>query len=304
MLFILSLLLLVFIFLFFSFYGSWWIFWPQPIKAHLAINRLAVSIYNNPNCRDFCYFEQLGYEKAIVESLTNKGALNRLFSVIFNEEDNLRWRLKVLDIILKNDVSNSDYFLNKAQEFIKNQSGSHQIKQRLILNFKDRLDYLDYLEEIKNKLLNADLSLSEAEESLSFLFLLDAVDLDFVLNFLSQANDRSLIKNIILKINNNKEKILLKDNSYLKYFNFLQETFLNFNSYDLRSLVVFSLSDFVLGDAGEDSLKLLEKLYLQEECDKFSKFLIANILNSYSEKEYVYPEIDKLEWGNYYNSLN
>lgn len=298
------LFLLIFIFLFFSFYGSWWRFWPKSIRARIAINRLAISIYNNSDCRDFCYFEQLNYEKTISESLNNERILNRLTTIVFNENDNLNWRLRALNIVLKSEVSDLDYFLDKAQKFIDNPNNSYQIKQVLILNFKINLDYDQYLDELKNEVLAENFDSSKTKEYLSFLFALDEISLDLIFEILNKSLDISLVKNLILKISSSDYQFLIKNDSYLAYANSLGKIFLKFNNYDLRSLVIFSLADFLSENSKEDYLNLLQYLYSHEECDKFSKFLIADILSSYSGQGYVYPEINQSEWEDYYNFSN
>ena len=279
-------------------------FWPQSIKASIAINRLAVSVYNNPDCRDFCYFEQLNYEKVISKSLNNKRIFNRLIGLIFNENDNLNWRLRALDIVLKSEISDLSYFLSKSQEFINNRDGSYQIKQKLILNFKTELDYFEYLDELKFELLNDNLDQFKAKDSLSFLFLLDEFDFDLVFEILNKSSNISLLKNIILKINSNDYHPLLDDDYRLKYLKLLEETFFKFDDYDLRSLIIFSLIDFLSEDLENDYLILLQRLYVHESCDRFSKFLIADVLNSHSDKNYAYPEINQVEWADYYNFSN
>ncbi|MCK9438872.1 MAG: hypothetical protein WC164_01405 [Patescibacteria group bacterium] len=305
LIFVLSLFLFFLVFLFFTFYGSWWRFWPQNIKASIAINRLAVSVYNNQDCRDFCYFEQLNYEKVIFESLNNKRIFNRLIRVIFNESDNLNWRLRVLDIILKSEIIDLEYFLGKAQEFIDNPNNSYQIKQVLILNFKINLDYAQYLDELKSEILDGNLNSLEIKESLSFLLILNELSSDLVLEILNKSSDISLVKDLVSKINSNNYHASLFDNdSRLEYSNILEKIFLKFNNYDLRSLIIFSLADFLSENLKEDYSSLLQKLYFHEESDKFSKFLIADILNSYSDKNYVYPEISQTEWNDYYNFSN
>jgi hypothetical protein len=301
LIFLLALLLFVFVFLFFSFYGSWWRFWPQSIKASIAINRLAVSVYNNSDCRDFCYFEQLNYEKVISESLNNKRIFNRLIRVIFNENDNLNWRLRALGIILKSEIIDLEYFLGKAQKFINNPEGSHQIKQRLILSFKTDLDYAQYLDELRFEILDGKLNSSEIKESLSFLLILNELSSDLVLEILNKSSDVSLIKDFVSKISSSNYYSLVSDDYRLEYASVLEKIFLKFNNYDLRSLIIFSLADFLSENLKEDYSSLLQKLYFHEESDKFSKFLIADILNSYSDKNYAYPEISQVEWEDYYN---
>lgn len=300
----LILFLIPFFFILFSLYGSLWVLWPQNIKASIAINRLALSIYNNPDCRDFCYFEQLNYEKVISKSLNNKKISKHLFKVIFNEEDNLNWRLRVLEIILKNEISDLDYFLSRSQEFINNQDVSDQIKQKLILNFKTDLDYQQYLDHLKLKISKQEIKGLELEESLSFLLALNELDFSLLLEILNKSNDVSLTKHLILKTNSNNYYSTLNKNEQQKYLEKLEEVFLKFNNYDLRSLIIFSSSDFLSEASQDDYLNLLQNLYSQENCDQFSKFLIADILNSHLEGDYEYPEIEPADWENYYNLSN
>ena len=224
--------------------------------------------------------------------------------LIFNENDNLSWRLRALDIVLKSEISDLSYFLDKSQEFINNRDGSYQIKQKLILNFKTELDYFDYLDELKFELLNDNLDQLKAKDSLSFLFLLDEFDFDLVFEILNKSSNISLLKNIILKINSNDYYLLLDNDYRLKYLKLLEEIFFKFDDYDLRSLIIFSLTDFLSEDFENDYLILLQRLYVHESCDRFSKFLIADILNSHSDKNYAYPEIDQAEWADYYNFSN
>lgn len=301
LIFVFGLFLFVLVFLFFSFYGPWWRFWPQNIKASIAINRLAVSIYNNQDCRDFCYFKQLNYEKAIFKSLANKRISNRLIKVIFDESDNLNWRLRALDIILKSEISDLNHFLDKAQKFIDDPDNSYQIKQELVLSFKTNLDYAQYLDELKSEILDESFDSSKTKESLSFLLALNELNSDLVFKILNKSSDVYLIKDLVSKISSSNYYSLVSDDYRLEYASILEKIFLKFSNYDLRSLIIFSLADFLSENLKDDYLSLLQGLYFHEECDEFSKFLIADILNSYSDKNYAYPEISQTEWENYYN---
>lgn len=286
------------VFLLSTLFSSYWKIWPKGVRSWIAINRLAVSVYNHSDCRDFCYFEQLEYEKEISEALSRPRTAKYLFRAIFNESNNLNWRIRALDIVLNSELEHQEDFILRAQKLLDNPLSPHQLKQKIILNFKADLDGDNYFSQLKNRLLEVNLNSDEIERSLSFLIDVEEVDLDLVLEVLGRTDQPSLVRSIVLKINHHQEWLLAEKDHRCEYFVFLQNQFKTFYDYDLRGLIIFTLKSFLPEEEG--AFDALEDLYNWEEIDKFSQFLISSALNSYSDEEFVYPQISPSEWEEYY----
>ncbi|MFA5421032.1 MAG: hypothetical protein WC280_03350 [Patescibacteria group bacterium] len=287
-----SFFVFLFLLLDLSVFGSWWKIWPRPIKSRIAINRLAVSVYNNPYCRDLCYFEQLDYEKEIIKSLKSKAIFKKLSNIVFNEEDNLNWRLRVIDIISKNkDSKFIPVFIESSQNYIDSDSANNIVREALILKFKDFLDPSNYIEKAGNMLLES--SMSEDERK-SFLNIISKVDNSF--NFRNLA-DVSIDKDLIIFISDNYNYFYSDINSY---FSFLKEQFFeNINNPEIKNIIIFILSSYLDSPEKNLSINFLNEIYKDERIDIFSKYIIAEVLN-YSDE---LPGISESEWNYYYGSF-
>lgn len=289
------------VFLSFSVYGSWWKFWPKNIRSYIAINRLALSVYRNQPCRDFCYFEQLDYEREIKTNLNNKRIFNRLTKIVFNDNDNLNWRLRSLNIISQNRNDYLKEFLNQAQIYIKKDGGDYQIKESLILSFEQELDYHNYLESLKENLLRDSLNQDKITSSLIFISQFDYNYFDFYLNLLNKSEKKEVTKLILSSMGSDPNRFTWDREEYLSV---LKRIFLENNqNFEVRKLVIFIISDYLTANQDDLSFKILNDFYLNEKIDKFSKFLIADILNKFSGKNYDYPNINNEEWKLYHGSF-
>jgi hypothetical protein len=290
-----SIFVFLLLFINLSVFGPWWRIWPKSVSARIAMDRLALSVYENPYCRDVCYFEQLSYEEEILDSLDKEKVYNNLSKAIFNEEDNIDWRLRAVDLIAKKDnFKFSNEFIKSSQEYIDLKDINNEVRESLILNFSDYLNISSYVKEMSQKIESSTISTKEGE---SFFRVLSSVDSDFDLNFLKDLEGFKLNKDFISFIIRN-ENTFYSDVS--DYFNFLESQFFkNIKDPEIKNIIIFEISEYLDSENGEIAFNFLEGLYLDEEVDIFSKYVIADISSGSLEL----PEIGESDWDRYYNSF-
>lgn len=287
-------LLFLFYFLWMSIYGPWWKIWPQNIRTTIAINRLAISIYNNPYCHTDCYFQQSIYQQEIVKSLNKPKVLERMNKIIFNENENLNWRIGAIKIVSLSENVDTKIF----QEYLDGDLSDLEIKRTIFLNFKDRLDVENYSSYLKN-LISDEYSLSRekilALKSLSDLHLSLG---QFYLSILLIEKDDDVIVEILRALGSDNSRFNVDKNTLFNYLENIIRS--NQSSFSSRRLALFILSDFLNNDVDGDIYKLFEKLVLSGEIDKFNRYLIIETFNNYLEEEYDLPEISEEDWAWYY----
>lgn len=300
--FILLIILLFIVFFISSLHGSLWRVWPQIIRSSIAINRLAISVYENPICRDVCFYQQLAYEQEIIKSLNNERVYKRLKKTIFNQEDNLRWRLESIKIIEKSLDENlylADFF-EDVQLYIDDENIAEDLdlKQSLISSFFSYLEPDNYIDFLKNSILKHNLSKEDEVKSIKFLSFLNINLGDYYFDLLTGEDDQKIITTILESLGGDIGRLNLVQEDL---FPILKDIFSNTDiSFENRRLIIFILSDFLAEGSGQEALIVLEGFYQNENTDKFSKFLITDILNRDLDKNYVLPDIKEGEWDNYY----
>ncbi|PKM91508.1 hypothetical protein CVU82_02850 [Candidatus Falkowbacteria bacterium HGW-Falkowbacteria-1] len=297
-----SLTIFLIIFFISSIYGSLCKIWPQNIRSIIAMNRLAISIYKNPVCRDVCFYQQLGYKQEITANIDNKKVYEKLKNTIFNQEENLGWRLesiKVIEESLDKNIYLED-FLNDTQFYIDNENIDEdlEIKQALIFSFYNYLESDSYLKILKNNISENILDGNNKIKSINFLSSLGTNLSGYYLDLLIKENNQKIIGTILKSLGGDIGRF---DLDHGKVLPVLENIFLNVNSgFENRRLVIFILSDFIMEDDNQEVLMFLDGLYQNENTDEFSKFLIADTLNRQSSRDYDFPDISDEEWEEYY----
>ncbi len=297
---ILSLSLFTF-FLFFalfkSIYGSWWQLWPQNIRSEIALNRLAISIYNDPYCRMKCFLERSLYQKEISKNLDKKYFSKKIEKIIMNEEENLDFRLDLLGLVYSSDsfnLVNMENYLNKegASLKIKNYIATHSN-----LN-NDNSSSQNYYENLQDLLIQGSLSTEDKISSLKSLSSSNLSLLDFYISLLAVEVDSVFVNEIIRSIASDKN-LLEADQKLL--FSVLGEIMIEKKySFTSSRLSIFIFSEFFDKKLDNIDLEFIEKLINSGDLDKFSRYLLIELWNQYLESQYQLPQINQDEWDWYY----
>jgi len=269
---ILSSILFVFLifFLIMAIYGPWWKIWPSGIKARIALNRLAISVYNEPYCRSNCYFQRLEYKREIERALVKKRIFKKVSGIIFNESENLNWRIELLSVLSPPDM------LLDLQEYLNNPLMNLDFQRAISLKFKGYLDTSIYLDNLKAMLLDNFKSSFEKIETLKNLSSLDYILSDFYLLVLISEYDEDLIIELLRALASD-EGLLDLDQDYL--FNYLENLLRSpQSSFSAKRLSLFILSDFLNNDIDDRVHNRLSFLSRAGELDDFTRYILLDIL--------------------------
>lgn len=324
---------LIIVFLFKSIFGSWWTIYPQPLKSSIALNRLALTTYADPFCRQDCSLQRAPYRQEIIKSLSREKFLQKIEEIIYDEEENIFWRLELLKTLsLAKDFSNSSFF-SGLQNYLGQADGNLELKRAIVLYWSDSItgdnlaNYIDYL---KNILADDSLSREERIMALNGLSSLNLNLADFYLGILEIGVDDSLTIELLRALGSDQGLLQLDENKVsLCLENILRSLSSSFAS---RRLTIFILADFLeqekmvlsnsalennplndsiknekdLANKDEDPsftiYKLFSRLISAGELDDFSRYLIIDIFNNYTSEPQPLPEISSSAWDYYYQN--
>lgn len=292
-----SLLFIILIFLIVSIYGPWWKIWPSNIRANIALNRLALSIYQEPYCRTECYFRRLAYQAEILSFSDNEKYFSKISHIIFTDTENIAWRLELLKIIsYKKDWPPA--FFEKMQTYLDDDYNNLEFKQHLLFYFNNYLDLDNYINDLMEIVFDISRPYQERALAINSLATLNSFDFAVYLkSFLEEENDDFIIE--ILKIMGGNISRFSIEEEIL--FNFLDNILRSPNSsFTSRRLSLFILSDFLNIEIDNPANILLEKIILAGELDKFSRYLAIDISNNYLLEKRELPDISSSDWSWYY----
>lgn len=287
-------LIILFIFLILSIYGPWWRIWPRSIESHIALNRLAMSIYEEPYCRTDCYLEREEYRQAIIKRLKQPKFVSKLEKIVFNEEENLNWRLESISIL---STIKTKLDFSKFQDYLDSPQGNLEIKKALNYYFKDDLISFDYFSDLKNKI--EDVSVSENEKKL-VLKNLSSSNLSlasFYLENLKQVIGEDFRLELLRALASDSGRFSLSLNELLVV---LEKIIYSSGYYQSKRVSLFILSDFLEDSQNTIIYDWFVKIIDSENLDKFTKYLAIDIINNYLEEKYDFPLITINEWNYYY----
>jgi hypothetical protein len=303
---------LIILFLFKTIYGSWWTIYPQRVKSFISLNRLAISVYEDPWCRLDCYLERQIYQQEIVKFMENDKFTEKIKRVILNEEENLSWRLELLKVLSLVENREDLIIFNDLQNYLNQANGNLAIKQAIAFYFSDET-LEEYLDLLKNQLADDSYSIEERKVALKNLATLDISQADFYLALLELSSEDSFNIELLRALGSDEGRFSL--NKEKLFFN-LEKIILSSNSsFTSRRLAIFILSDFLDNEYEKfedenfvesrvlDNLNghaLFKYLIANENTDIFSRYLLIDILNNNTETKIPLPEISSEEWGVYY----
>lgn len=290
--------IVVIVFLILSIYGPWWRIWPAGIRFNIALNRLAISVYENPYCRLDCQLYQLGYKKEIEGAANKKRASKKLIKIILNEDENLSWRIELIKLTSRNNNPHQD-MLDAWQRYIDSDSLDFSFKKHIVKYFREELDLSNYIDKLKIIAVNNYYQSNERILAIRELSSLDYIFSDFYFSLLKTEKDELIIMALLRSLGADDGRFNL-DRETL--FNTL-DNIIRVDNYspELRRLIVFILSDFLSYYSSVDIEKLFEKLIFSGEIDKFTRYLIVESFNQYSNKNYDLPEISASDWSDYWD---
>lgn len=293
---VLSLLLVVLGVFYGVLYGKLWLRFPEKLKAEIAINRLGVSSYDYPICHEACFYERQLYKQIIAGNLKEKLISERVKNLILAEENNLIFRLELLDTLSRQNNSEIPDYL---KEYLNSGKESKVQKKIQELFGSDNFSVSDLISRFDNS--------STTEGKIDILSSLqeksDSSLVDFYLNLIIDSPDLK-IKNSALSALSN----LLPSEAYITpdFLSKIKKIIFDpvTNQY-LRKEIILLLGDYL---AVQEKLvtEILVEAYSNEAViDKFSRLFAIDILNRSSANNYVKPEISASEWQEYrdHNSL-
>jgi len=290
--------LFLIIFLFLSLYGSWWRIWPKTLEATIALNRLAVLVYEQPYCHDECYLEKTVYRSSILAVVNKPKFFGKLSTIVFNENENLNWRIEIIKILSMAQLPADSNFITNINTYMTTDSGNLEIKENILLYFKDYLNQDNNANYFKTIYMNNLYSTDEKITTLHNLSLLDSDNNDFYLNVLKNENEMIIVAETLRIVGANMSKSDL-DQTVLTGLleNILRRSDATFT---VRRLCVFILASFLENDQNAEIYKLFEKLVTSGEIDIFTRYLIIDIFNNYTSEKYELPVISQADWDYYY----
>ncbi|MDD3711335.1 MAG: hypothetical protein PHP37_01925 [Patescibacteria group bacterium] len=318
--------LLVLIFFFKSIFGSWWTIYPQPLRSSIALNRLALMTYSDPLCRQDCSLQRAPYRQEIINSLNRENFSKKIEKIIYNEDDNIFWRLELLKTLSLAESFADHLLFSGLQNYLSQADGNLQIKKTIVLYWSDFIaeeNLFTYIDSLKNILADDSFSLEDRILALSGLSSLNLNLADFYLGVLEIELDDALVVELLRSLgsdpdllNLDKTKISLCLEKILRSLN---------SSFTSRRLAIFILADFLeqekiaFGDlfleegGAKDFIdnnvnsslifyNLFYRLVSAGELDDFSRYLIIDIFNNYTSEPQSLPEITSSAWDYYYQN--
>lgn len=303
---------LIILFLFKTIYGSWWTIYPQRAKSFISLNRLAISVYENPWCRLDCYLERQVYRQEIIKFIKNDKFAEKIKRVILNEEENLAWRLELLKVLSLVENKEDLIIFNDLQNYLNQANGNLAVKQAIAFYFSGETSE-EYLDLLKNQLADDSCSIEERKVALKNLSALDTSQADFYLALLELNSEDNFHIELLRSLGADEGRFSL--NQEKLFFNLEKIISSSSSSFTSRRLAIFILSDFLDKEFEEfedenftenkvlddlNAYTLFKSLIANENIDVFSRYLLIDILNNNTETKASLPEITSEEWGIYY----
>lgn len=298
------LLIFLLFFLGMSIFGPWWKVWPASIRFNIAFNRLAISVYENPYCHLDCYLDQQVYETEIISSLDKNKVQNKISKAIFNEEENINWRLKLLDLVFQQEkLSTWPLFQNLQLYLTKNEANirvQNVIASNLALNGFD----VNYIEKLKLIVSNQLLEFNERSVALKILGAKNKSLADFYFQLLSEEGSDDLKMELLRAFGSDETRFDLdrKEVALVLREIILQEN----SSFSTRRLAIFVLSDFLSEEFEDEIVLIFNELISDLNLDIFTKYLLIDTLilkfpqQTKLNEIYILPEIEASDWDIYY----
>lgn len=271
-------------------YGRLWLKLPAGIKADIAINRLGVSSYNDPICHESCFYERQIYKQVIAANLGREEVGDRVKSLILAKDNNLRFRLELLDALsLQDGLQLPDYLGNYLA------SGEEEtVKEKIRDLFGlDRVSSVELADRLNNS--------SSTAERLSLLDSLrgksDSSLADFYLGLVINEADLKVKNGALLALSNlNPSPDYISDDFLAK----IRKTIFDpATDQYLRKELVLLLGDYLPFQEKVVNQMLVDIYSDEAAIDKFSRLFAAGILNRLSANSYAEPEISSSEWQAY-----
>jgi len=282
-----------------SFYASWWKFWPSTFRFTIALNRLAISVYEDPYCHLDCFLEREVYRQELLRHLNKPQHLQKISKIIFNEDENINWRLELLAIVLSDEKLSERALFSDLEEYLLVEGGNLKIQSVLATYFSSSSAKLGYLEKLKATISDSSISSEERVMALEVVKNVDKSLAPFYLDLLKNSQNNDLTLQLLRSLASDEARFDI-DRSEMALS--LENIFLSSNSsFTSRRLLIFILSDFLEEEPAGPVFSLMEKLFLSPQVSDFDKYFIASTLfdkfpNSNFQEKYALRNIEEAEW--------
>lgn len=298
-----SLLIFSFFVLFFFYstiFASQWRIWPQKVRFSIALNRLAASVYQEPRCDFDCYLKREPYRQELLQGLKKPYLAQKISDIIFAEEENLNWRLELLNLVWRDEKLSERVLFSDLEEYLSRDEAHPKIKGLIAAYFSASPSSSAYLNELKNTIADEQASSEERLVALRVIKNIDQSLAPFYLDLIKKESNPEVLIELIRSLALDESRFDLEREALLLTFSGF---FSNFSdSSTARRLAVFLLSDFIEEESSGPIFSFLNNLFFDSKTSDFDKyFLASSILAKFPDdedlsKKYALREITDEEW--------
>lgn len=291
-------LILFIVFLFLALFQPWWKVWPTSIRSNIALNHLAISVFENPYCRSDCYLKRKIYYEEIQKSLGEEKFTNKIISIILDENENTSWRIELIKVLSSSSVELPAVILNRFQKYLDEDFGNIEVKENIFLNLGEQLNSTNYFSSLQSKLLDDSTPVSEKKNIIKNLTSLNYPLADFYFSLLLTGDNQDILIELLQALGADSSRFdLNREELFVFLASLLESDDYNFN---VRRLALFILSDFWDEKRDPAVSVLFRRIIASEELDIFSKYFAIDIFNNYLDDKLPPLAIDPDSWDWYY----
>jgi len=266
----------------------WYVLAPFNLRTRLAIDKLALSCYNQPVCHEDCFLERERYRQIIVTAWREPRWQEDTVSRLINENENECLRLELAELWAEEYPVGS--WPKKLNDYLTTADGGVLERMRL----SKKLEYLDggLEKELMAFIADQNNIISERYEALQLLSQNpNPSQIDFYFQ-LWQIDPSLKIKEqaLIALSGMGGQSDVLAGDRLLKFLDFLHQPSADIY---LKKTVVFLLSDYL---TVENVRSGLTEIFSDKAVDKFTRTFLADILDI---AEGLRPVVSAAEWQEY-----
>ena len=290
----LSLFLILFILLSPIIHSSW-LYYPEPLKARIALKKFIYSFEQYSYCREDCEAERLFYINIIKSSLNS----NKSYEILLQKEIlNIKTPDEVRGELLKIYKINNQIAPLVIKNFYMNSQNDFVIRASLVETWPE-ISNTSFISEIIGRYKNS----ASVKEKLALLGLLDERSNGLIFSLLwgivlGDEGDDLKRKAFLLLANVDRKDLFYKteDLDNIKLI-------LNDTNYEMRlkDLAIWLLNDYYqyFPDLSENILMMVAD---GSKFDNYQKTFAINILNYQKSTNLKIPDLDQADWDNYYKN--
>jgi len=266
----------------------WFVLAPFGLRSKLALDKLALSCYQEPVCHEDCFLERERYRQLIVASWQDDRFQKIAVERMTNEAENECLRLELAGLWRQQYTPQQwpESLINYLSDPAGDLVGQMKLGQKLGFSGSD----------LSNKLLAfiSDYSNESKERYQALLVLANNPDpqwIDFYFQLFIQDQDLKIREEAIIALSAIKDDGLLTIDRLNQLLGFLRQ---ESNDIYLKKAVVFFLTDYITDNRVKTGL---EQVFRDDKVvDRFTRTFLADALNI---ADNLRPVISAEEWQEY-----